>query len=250
VIAFWGDFTYSTLDLRSRVGTTDEENRHMKFFIALDKMTRERAVELARILGTKKVGVKVNDLLAKYCKPLVALLKAAGATEFFADVKSLDTDDTVGETAKAWFDNGATVMTVHASGGHEMIAKAVESGIKVYAVTVLTNFDEERCLRIYNRSIKDQVRVLALEAKKGGAHGLICSAKEVEMLAGMPELAGMERVVPGTRSVGAKMHDQKRSATAREAQDRGATGLVIGRELTEAEQPPQKFDEIVATLAT
>jgi orotidine-5'-phosphate decarboxylase len=130
-----------------------------------------------------------------------------------------------------------------------MIAAAKKSGIKVYAVTVLTSFDEARCRRVFNRGLEDQVRAMALEAAAGGADGIICSAKEVGWLSKMPELAHMEKVVPGTRSVGANMHDQKRSATAAEAVADGATGLVLGREVTQDPAPADKLAEIRATLS-
>lgn len=213
-------------------------------------MSEERARTITKAVAQRGIGVKMNDLLVVAGSGVVGVLKNDGAIDIFADVKTYDTPDTVEATAKAWVAKGATVMTVHASGTYKMVAAAVKSGIRVYAVTIPTSFDEEDgdCMRIYNRPLAEQVRVLALEAKRGGAHGLICSAKEVRMLALMPELAGMELIVPGTRSLGAKMHDQKRSATAREAADAGATGFVFGREATEEDDVLAKVQEIIATL--
>jgi orotidine-5'-phosphate decarboxylase len=219
-----------------------------KLYLALDKMSKAKAIQLACDIARTKVGVKMNDLLVTAGSDFVRTIRSCDVDDVFVDVKAHDTDDTVAATAKAWLDKGGTVMTVHASGGREMIAAAVATGIKVFAVTVLTSFTEERCQRIYNRSIAEQVKVLALEAAAGGAHGIICSAKEVDWLSEMPELSGMEKVVPGTRSAGAKMHDQKRSATAAEAVASGATGLVLGREVTEAEHPSTKLSEIIGTL--
>jgi orotidine-5'-phosphate decarboxylase len=188
--------------------------------------------------------------VASKCDDMVSHVMGGGASEFWADVKLFGDPGLVGITSQAWRKSGAHVMTIHACSGRTAIQAAAKSGMRIYAVTVLTSFDNARCQRIFGRDVDSQVRLFAEEAVKGGAAGVIASAKEVGLLSALPIMLGKEITVPGTRTLGAKLHDHARSATAAEAVKLGATGLVFGREVTGDPMPAEKLDMICGTYVS
>ena len=126
-----------------------------------------------------------------------------------------------------------------------MIKRAVDSGIKeVNAVTALTSLDEEQIKYVYGKSPIDTVHDLAILAKMGGAHGIVCSPQEVGLLSSHSELRGMKFITPGVRSAGKSADDQERIGTPRAAVDNGATHLVIGRQITQAADPEEALRQI------
>ena len=159
----------------------------------------------------------------------------------FVDYKLHDIPQTVGHRAKALFDAGARIITVHASGGVKMMAAAVARAKNrpnpclVLAVTVLTSLDENDI----GRPVQPEVLRLARMAKEAGVDGLVCSPQEVGLLSRDPDLAGLKFVTPGIRPASAclAVDDQKRIGTPRQAILDGADYLVIGRPITEAADP-------------
>lgn len=179
--------------------------------------------------------------------------------DVFLDLKFHDIPSTVELSARHVVRYGVKMFTVHALGGLEMM-KAVSDAVAdeaakhnkhkplILAVTVLTSHDEASLKRIgINSSTKDTVLSLASLADKAGVDGLVCSGMEVEML--RKEFG--ERftlVVPGIRP-GGEAHDQKRVVTPAEAVASGADYLVIGRAITEADNPEAVVDEIVKSIS-
>lgn len=177
----------------------------------------------------------------------------AGRPIFF-DLKLKDIPNTVAAAVTAVTPLDPRFLTVHASGGRAMLEAAVGaardagSGVNLLGVTVLTSLDEADLDSIgVHRSAADQVRALAELALEAGCHGLVCSAAEVTMLrrtfGPQPTL-----VVPGIRPAGAPTGDQKRTLTPREAQEAGADVLVVGRPITDADDPAAAAAAIVAEL--
>ncbi len=179
--------------------------------------------------------------------------------DVFLDLKFHDIPSTVEHAGRQAVRYGVKMFTVHALGGLEMM-KAVTEAVAdeaskhnklkplVLAVTVLTSHDQESLKRIgINSSTRDTVLSLASLADKAGVDGLVCSGMEVEML--RKEFG--ERftlVVPGIRP-GGEAHDQKRVVTPAEAVAAGADYLVIGRAITEADNPGAVVDEIVKSIS-
>jgi orotidine-5'-phosphate decarboxylase len=172
------------------------------------------------------------------------------------DYKLHDTKDTVGLRVSALVVHGAKVITVHASGGVEMMKSAVEATMngfderraKIYAITVLTSLSDVEILEIYNRPRLEQVEVLARMALEAGVDGIVCSALELEHLRSLPEFAEIHIVVPGTRSVGADLGQQKRSDTPKNAVANGASELVVGSQVTKAEDPEIAMANFLAEM--
>jgi orotidine-5'-phosphate decarboxylase len=138
-------------------------------------------------------------------------------------------------------------MTVHASGGEAMMKAAVQGladvGTQVLAVTVLTSFDPATCEEIYTRQPLDQVMKLAAIADRAGVHGFVCSPEEVQTLS--QSYPGKTFVIPGVRSEGKDVGEQKRVGTPKGAMNAGATNIVMGRQLFEAPDPVAEFNRVM-----
>jgi orotidine-5'-phosphate decarboxylase len=162
----------------------------------------------------------------------------------FLDLKLHDIPHQVAGTVAAISQLGAEFVTVHASGGPEMVGDAVraaDGAIKVLAVTVLTSIDD-RVLEITGVSgpAQDQVLKLASVALEAGAPGIVCSPLDVGTLRaefGAPESGGPLLVVPGIRPAGHARGDQRRTMGPHEAVAAGADVIVVGRPITEAPDP-------------
>jgi len=227
--------------------------------LALDGLSWGRAIELTKKLGQRLRAVKLHDLLDTYGPSIIRDLKEAGTEVPWVDYKLHDTKDTVALRARALIKNGAKIITVHASGGIPMMKAAVgatfsesgEQSAEIYAITVLTSLDDEEIGRIYgkDRTREQIVHELALMAYQAGVRTVVCSAQEVKMLKESADLPGMRFTVPGTRSAGVALGQQKRSGTPKQAIDDGADELVAGSQVTKAEDPVAAFESIASEIS-
>lgn len=200
---------------------------NQRTIVALDGISEKEALGIARLLKGRVWGFKVNDLLFENIG-IIGKLKKFG--KVFADAKLYDIPNTVANGVRRLSAAGADMITVHASGGVEMVraAKKAAGRSKILAVTVLTSF-------IRNQS--KNVLKLAEDAKRAGADGIVCSGHELKYLAKFSLL----KVVPGIRPKWYKeKDDQKRTMAPEEAIKLGADFLVIGRPIINF----LKFDNI------
>ncbi len=212
--------------------------------IAFDVPSLEEALALDERLGSGEEFAKVGLQLFTAAGPeAVRALKARGR-RVFLDLKLHDIPHTVEGAAREAARLGADLLTVHATGGAEMIAAAV-SGVgraggttRVVAVTLLTSLDPARLPPGFERPFPLHRRIAELLglAEGAGAKGIVCSAAD---LAGVREHhpAPFYAVTPGIRPSGGEAHDQKRVTTVGEAVRLGAGMLVLGRAVTGAEDP-------------
>lgn len=229
-----------------------------RIILALDFPRREIAEEWAQKLTTKIRTFKVGPILFLDSGPeVINNLQDMGA-DIFLDLKFHDIPSTVEKSARQAVTLGVKMFTIHASGGIRMM-ESVSKGVKeeseglgiqkpkILAVTVLTSHDQDSLLEIgVNSTTQDSVLKLASLAEKANIDGLVCSGFEVEML--RAEFGDrFTLVVPGIRP-GTAAHDQKRVVTPKEAVSLGADYLVIGRAITEAENPEAVVDGIVESL--
>jgi len=217
--------------------------------LALDGIEESRAFALTRLLWEGAYCVKVHDLLDGTDQPtIIGRLKDNGATKVWVDYKLHDIPKTVGRRAKKLKQAGADIITVHASGGKKMIEAAVESGAEIFAISALTSLTPQEIREIYGQSPAEAVQYLAGLATVAGAAGIVCSALEV------PSLRHLEprfkRVVPGTRSIGVTVGDQKRVDTPVAALQGGAHHLVIASQVTEDPDPVAAWQRIVDEIAS
>ena len=221
-----------------------------KICMALDGLTVEKSLELTVTLAPWLYAVKIHDLYDDQGPSIIGDLRRAGAKRVWIDAKLHDTPDTVAARARALVRNGASIITVHASGGIPMMKAAVDAvftdcgrAAEIWAITILTSLDPKEIARIYgaDRTPNQIVLDLALMAKEANVNGIVCSAQEVGMLRQHPDLSGMVFTVPGTRSVGVATGQQKRSGTPAQAITDGATYLVAGSQVTKAKDPVAAF---------
>jgi len=220
-------------------------------FVAIDTPDVHRAAALARDLCGHAGGMKLG--LEFFCANgnEGVLRIAEHGMPIFLDLKLHDIPNTVGKAVEALAHLEPEILTVHAAGGRAMMAAAKAAaprGTRVVGVTVLTSLDgDDLAATGITGSPTEQVKRLAGLAQEAGIDGIVCSGEEVAAArASWPD--GFF-VVPGVRPAGADVADQKRVVTPRQAMDLGASVVVIGRPITEANNPVRAIEEIAASLA-
>ena len=229
-----------------------------RVIIALDVQTKEDGIALVSRLKdarTFKVGL---ELFTAEGPALFRKLKAL-RKDIFLDLKLHDIPNTVAGAVRSALKHGVQMMTIHASGGREMMAKAAEAakaaaeagkGPKplLLGVTVLTSLKGTDLEEVgMSSDVASQVVRLAGLAKAAGMDGVVCSPQEIEVL--RREFGrDMVIVTPGIRPVWAAAQDQKRIMTPAEAVAKGADYLVIGRPITGAPSPNEAFLRVVDEL--
>jgi orotidine-5'-phosphate decarboxylase len=210
--------------------------------VALDFADEDQAMKLVDSLGDScrwfKVGMELYYTAGNH---VVQQLRDRGF-KVFLDLKLHDIPNTVAGAVRSATQAGASLLTVHASGGATMMTAAAETAAalgspRLLAVTVLTSMDSNELAGIgITASPADQVLRLARLARVSGIDGMVCSAEEVAMLR---KETGSETllVIPGIRPAGSAVGDQKRVATPGQAIADGASMLVVGRPITRAADP-------------
>jgi orotidine-5'-phosphate decarboxylase len=219
-------------------------------YVAIDTPDLARAREIARAVRGVAGGIKLGlEFFAANGPAGVAELGEFGLP-IFLDLKLHDIPNTVARAVRALAPLEPAILTVHAAGGRAMLenAKAAASPkSKIVAVTVLTSLDEKDLAAAgVKGSPADQVARLAALAQSAGLDGIVCSGEEVG--AARKTWPDGFFVVPGVRPPGGGAADQKRVVTPRAAIDAGASILVIGRPITEADDPSAAVRAIAATL--
>lgn len=234
------------------------EELRKKIIVALDVSSKEQALTLIRQLeGVEifKVGLK---LFTAEGPSLLKDIKTLGK-KIFLDLKLHDIPNTVAEAVKAAVRHGIEMLTLHSSGGMEMMdrasgsaaAEAEKLGVAkpiLLAVTVLTSLRTEDLhdIGILSDALPQVLRLARL-ARRAGMEGVVCSPHEIEIVKkeiGKDFLV----VVPGIRPSSTAADDQKRILTPSLAFEKGADYLVIGRPIIEAPSPQEAFLRIVGKL--
>jgi len=205
-------------------------------------------------LWAKAVSPHVQVLkvgLELFCAHGPAVVEAvSGDADVFLDLKLHDIPNTVAGAARSVAPLRPRYLTVHASGGADMVRAAVEAApdVTIAAVTVLTSLSAQvlDAVGLAGPPL-DAVRRLAALAVGAGAGALVCSPQEVAAV--RAEVGpGVVLITPGVRPVGADVGDQARVATPQQAIADGADLLVIGRPITGAPDPGAAAAEIAASL--
>ena len=224
--------------------------------VALDVNSRQEAVEKVKAIGDSIGFYKIGlELFTAEGPDVVKAVKDLGK-RIFLDLKFHDIPRTVERAVKSGAKLGVDLMTIHSVGGKAMIRAAADAaaefganGPKILAVTVLTSLDQTDLadVGIVGRTPAEQVLAMAKFATENGAHGLVCSPKEVGTLSKTLK-AGTLFITPGVRPAGAAVGDQKRVATPAEAVRDGATHLVVGRPILAAPDPVAAAKAILAEI--
>jgi orotidine-5'-phosphate decarboxylase len=219
-------------------------------YVAIDTPDLEAAKALAQKVHNHVGGIKLGlEFFSANGRAGVREMAQIGLP-IFLDLKLHDIPNTVAKAVQALRALNPAILTVHAAGGQAMMedAKAAApTGTKVVGVTVLTSLDESDLKAVgYAGDPHEQVMRLTQLAKDAGLDGVVCSGEEVAAAKKLWPKGFF--VVPGVRPADGVVGDQKRVVTPRQALDRGASVLVIGRPITQAEDPDKAARAIEATL--
>lgn len=214
-----------------------------KLILALDLETRDEALALLDLLGDSVNWVKIGLQLFTAYGPEFVHEVAGRGYHVFLDLKLHDIPNTVAKAVQSIASLPVELLTLHASGGSEMIEWATRSArenapeLKLLAVTVLTSMDQAQ-LRQLNVGAKteDQVVHLADLSLQAGIAGLVCSPLE---LAPLRQRFGANPLIvtPGIRPAGSNSDEQKRIMTPHDAAAAGSSYIVVGRPILEAADP-------------
>lgn len=222
-----------------------------RIIVALDVPEADEALRLTReltpLVGMVKIGLQ---LFTAEGPELVQQVRDLGA-EVFLDLKLHDIPNTVARAVEAAARLDVQMLSLHLSGGREMILAAVAAAppnLLLLGVTVLTSATRETLRGVgVENDVAAQVKQLALLGVDCGMGGIVASAHEVPLLR---DAVGPDTklVVPGIRQKGAPSHDQKRTMTPAEAIAAGADYLVIGRPITGQSDPVAAAEKILREL--
>ncbi|MDG2267993.1 MAG: orotidine-5'-phosphate decarboxylase [Alphaproteobacteria bacterium] len=225
-----------------------------KIIVALDTIDISQALALTKLIpdvGAFKLGLEY------FCANGPEGINKISETgiKIFLDLKFHDIPNTVAGAIKASLNMEPYMMTVHLSGGYNMLHRTMEE-VKEYCaknslkiplilgVSVLTSIDDNdfTSLGLIGK-VEDQVIRLAKLAKDADLDGMVCSAKELKIV---KKKMGQNLILvtPGIRPAGGIMNDQKRITTPSQAISDGADFLVIGRPITEAIDPVRALNNI------
>ena len=183
-----------------------------------------------------KIGsVAFNSLGKSFLKEV-----SSRGFKIFLDLKLHDIPNTVHEAILGFHDCSIDMLTVHLSGGEEMLKKAMLAGksinAKVIGVSILTSLVESDTLSLFDNKLDHQIRNLFEIAVKANLDGFVSSPHELEMSNTILNSDSI-KITPGIRDIKVE-DDQARTMNAKEAIEQGATFLVIGRPITQAQNIP------------
>lgn len=226
---------------------------HSPIFLALDFPSWEESKAFIDQHELKGVPVKVGMELFYREGPDIVKRLQEEQHAIFLDLKLHDIPTTVHRAMKNIAKLGVDLVSVHASGGSEMLKRAKEGLLsnhsqdketKLIAVTILTSLDEDTIQKelLIKGSLEDHVVHFAKLAKDSGADGVVCSVHEASQI---KHICGQDflTVTPGIRLENSAVDDQKRVATPQVARKQGSDYLVIGRSITQAKQPKQAYQQ-------
>lgn len=235
-----------------QAGLTPRERLVVALDVPSGREARELAARLAGRVGLLKVGLEL------FCAEGPALVRDLQAlAPVFLDLKFHDIPTTVRKALEATLPLDVRLINVHAQGGPAMLEAAAaavrahrEGGgrTELLAVTVLTSLNREALARLGNaEDPADLALHLAKLAKDSGCDGVVCSAQEAQAITAACG-TGFHKLTPGIRPKGAATQDQARVMDPAQALALGATWLVVGRPITQAEDPVAAVEAIVAEM--
>lgn len=232
------------------------EQARSRLIVALDAPDEASALGLVNQLEGTCGWFKVGLELFVASGPRVVEKLVGRGHNVFLDLKLHDIPNTVAGAVRSASRLKVKMLTLHASGGPAMLAagRAALEGVpeppELLAVTVLTSMDGPQLNASgIERRPAEQVSLLVDMGMKAGILGFVCSASEVRALRELSGPEGVVLVVPGIRPSGSEVGDQKRVATPASALKNGASYLVVGRPITQAEDPAEAAEAILKEMA-
>ena len=225
-----------------------------KLIVALDFDNEATVMQLVSLLDPAYCRLKVGKQLFTCCGPSIVKKIQDAGFDVFLDLKFHDIPNTTAMAVKAAADLGVWMVNVHAGGGRRMLEaakQAIDSGnysSKLIGVTVLTSMDKEDLLSVgINQEPVQRVTQLAKLCKETGLDGVVCSAWEAPSVKGACG-ARFLAVTPGIRPITSAAGDQRRVMTPQQAVAGGSDFIVVGRPITQAQDPLQVCVDISLEL--
>ena len=222
-----------------------------KIIVALDVPTKREALDLIEKLRDQISFFKIGLQLYAAEGPEIVHAVSSTGSKVFLDLKLHDIPNTVARAVESAGRLGAQMLTVHLSGGSEMVRAATAArtnNMLLLGVTILTSSTQETLREIgIAGGVDDQVLRLAKLGVEAGIDGVVASPHEIKPLRREFDNK-IKIVVPGIRPSGAEANDQKRTMSPRDAIDAGADYLVIGRPIIAHRNPREAVDKILEEL--
>lgn len=227
-----------------------------KIIVALDYPTAKQANEFVERIDASLCKLKVGKELFTAEGPRFVEGLVGKGYDVFLDLKFHDIPNTVANACSVAAELGVWMVNVHALGGRKMMTAAMEALANkqnrplLIAVTILTSMGREDIAEIgLHADPASNVARLAALAEDSGLDGVVCSPQEVSMLRSQRS-ADFKLVTPGIRPADSDKGDQKRVMTPAEAINAGSSYLVIGRPITQAQEPLHALNTIGNQLPT
>lgn len=225
-----------------------------KIFCAIDKPDLESAKKLCAEISETGIGIKLGMEFFNALGPqgILEISKEFPNTPLFIDLKYHDIPNTVAGAIRSITSLvKPAYVNVHAAGGLDMMRAAKEAcppETKLLAVTILTSLGEDDIIQVgYEAGVRDRVVQMAKLTQEAGLDGVVCSSHEIEAIR---EACGndFKLMVPGIRPEGSATGDQSRVMTPHDALNKGASHLVIGRPISQSDNPAQAALDILDSI--
>jgi len=208
-----------------------------RIILAIDTYDLEEANAILDQLNPDLCKIKIGSVVFNSLGKSFLQEVSSRGFKIFLDLKLHDIPNTVYEAILGFHDCSIDMLTVHLSGGGEMLKKAMLAGksinAKVIGVSILTSLEESDTMALFDNKLDHQIRNLFEIAVKANLDGVVCSPHELEMSNTILNSDSI-KITPGIRDIKVE-DDQARTMNAKEAIEQGATFLVIGRPITQAQ---------------
>ncbi len=216
--------------------------------VAIDETNFHSASEIIINLDPEKCMVKIGSIAFNSIGHGIIKYAHQNGFDVFLDLKLHDIPNTVKKSIKSLTSLPIKMLTIHTSGGMEMMKAAMEAvsgiDIKVFGVTALTSLSDNDTHNIFKRTVSEQVSAMLDLAELSGIDGIVCSPHELEIVRKRKSLLS---ITPGIR-LQDTIDDQKRVMSPKEAIDCGADYLVIGRPITKSNNIKKSLNDIYESI--
>jgi orotidine-5'-phosphate decarboxylase len=216
--------------------------------VAVDETQLEDFQKVVDSLDNNLCMIKIGSVSFIALGDQIITYASEKGFKIFLDLKLHDIPNTVKKSIEGLVSLPIDMMTIHTSGGLEMMKAAMKavdgSDIKIFGVTALTSLSDDDALTIFKRTAKDQVDAMLDLAEEAGIDGVVCSPHELTLVT---KRKSLQSITPGIR-IAKAIDDQSRVMSPREAIERGSNFLVIGRPITEAKDINATLNEIYNSI--
>ena len=217
--------------------------------VAIDETNFQKASKIIDELDPKKCMIKIGSVSFNSMGKEIITYVSKKNFEIFLDLKLHDIPNTVKKSIQSLIKYPIKMLTIHISGGREMMQAAMEAvsgtDIKVFGVTALTSLNSNESKEIYQRNTSDQVTAMLSLAESIGIHGIVCSPHELTLA---NQKKSLLTVTPGIR-IKSLNDDQKRVMTPQDAIKLGADYIVIGRPITSSDDIKESLNKIYESIS-